>query len=157
MRRPEPACDGTLTPRQVMHMKWSFQLYSARNFQPWSRVLQQVAEAGYRQVEGFGALYADPAALRVDLDRNGLTMPTGHFSLAMLEDDLDGACRVARTLGMTMLICPYIAAELRPADAAGWRGFAERLAKVGTALNARGHEFAWHNHDFDFAPLPDGS
>lgn len=141
-------------------MKWSFQLYSARKFQPWSRVLNQVAEAGYTQVEGFGGVYADlgdPAALRAELDRNGLTMPTGHFSLDMLENDLDGARRIAETLGMTMIICPHIAAQLRPSDAAGWRAFAERLARVGAAVNAQGHAFAWHNHDFELAPLPDGS
>jgi len=140
-----------------MDMNWSFQLYSARNFQPWSRVLNQVAAAGYRQVEGFGGVYADPAALRAELDHNGLTMPTGHFSLDMLENDLEGVRRVAQTLGMTLIICPHIAAALRPGDAAGWRGFAGRLARVGAAVNAQGHAFAWHNHDFEFAALPDGS
>jgi sugar phosphate isomerase/epimerase len=138
-------------------MDWSFQLYSARNFQPWSGVLKLVAEAGYRQVEGFGGVYSDAAALRAELDSNGLTMPTGHFSLDMLETDLDGACRIAHALGMTMIICPHIAAELRPGDAAGWRDFAERLARAGAAVNAQGYQFAWHNHDFEFAALPDGS
>jgi sugar phosphate isomerase/epimerase len=138
-------------------MTWSFQLYSARNFQPWSRVVSQIAEAGYSQVEGFGGVYSDPAALRAELDRAGLTMPSGHFSLDMLENDLEGAFRIARTLGITMVICPHIAAGLRPGDAAGWRGFAERLARVGAAVTAQGHAFAWHNHDFEFAPLPDGS
>lgn len=138
-------------------MKWSFQLYSARNFQPWNEVLKLVAEAGYDQVEGFGGVYSDPVALRAELDGNGLTMPTGHFSLDMLENDLDGVRRIARTLGMTMIICPHIAVELRPGDAAGWRRFAERLATVGAAVTAEGHAFAWHNHDFEFAPLPDGS
>src|SRR5437868_13298836 len=118
-----------------MPMQWSFQLYSARNFQPWSRVLERVAQAGYFQVEGFGGVYSDPVALRAELDRNGLTMPTGHFSLDMLENDLDGARRIAQTLGMTMIICPHITAQLRPSDAAGWRGFAERLARVGAAVN----------------------
>jgi sugar phosphate isomerase/epimerase len=138
-------------------MQWSFQLYSARNFQPWSHVLSRVAEAGYRQVEGYGAVYADPAAVRTELDRNGLTMPTGHFSLDMLENDLDGARRIAEALGMTMIICPHIAADRRPRDAAGWRAFGERLARVGAAVTAQGHGFAWHNHDFEFAALPDGS
>jgi sugar phosphate isomerase/epimerase len=136
---------------------WSFQLYSARNFPPWSAVLQVLAEAGYRQVEGFGAVYADPAALRADLDRNGLTMPTGHFSLDLLERDLDEACRIADALGVTTIICPHIAAALRPGDAAGWRVFGERLARIGDAVAARGRDFAWHNHDFEFAALPDGS
>jgi sugar phosphate isomerase/epimerase len=142
---------------EVIDMNWSFQLYSARNFQPWTSVLQIVAAAGYSQVEGFGGVYSDPGALRAELDSHGLTMPTGHFSLDMLETDLDGAREIARTLGMTMIICPYLAAELRPTDAAGWRRFGERLAAVGAAVKAGGHEFAWHNHDFEFALLPDGS
>ncbi|TJW71407.1 MAG: sugar phosphate isomerase/epimerase, partial [Mesorhizobium sp.] len=33
-------------------MNWSFQLYSARNFQPWAGVLKMLGELGYAQVEG---------------------------------------------------------------------------------------------------------
>ena len=62
-------------------MNWSFQLYSARNFQPWDKVLKLLGEAGYKEVEGYGGVYADPAGLRKELDKNGLTMPTGHFSI----------------------------------------------------------------------------
>mgnify|MGYP003314943065 FL=1 len=66
--------------------EWSFQLYSARNHPPLSSTLQLLAELGYTQVEGFGGLYGQAASLLQDLDRNGLTMPTGHFDLAMLEE-----------------------------------------------------------------------
>ena len=45
-------------------MHWSFQLYSARNFQPWDKVLKMLGELGYKQVEGFGGVYSDPAAMR---------------------------------------------------------------------------------------------
>ena len=38
----------------------SFQLYSARNFQPFSEVFKVLKAAGYTQVEGYGALYASP-------------------------------------------------------------------------------------------------
>ncbi len=138
-------------------MNWSFQLYSARNFQPWDKVLKLLADAGYAQVEGFGGVYDDPRAFRAELDRNGLAMPTGHFSIDMLENDFDGARRIAETLGMKVMICPYLVAEQRPGDAAGWRGFGERLAKVGETARAAGYEFAWHNHDFEFQPLADGS
>jgi len=138
-------------------MNWSFQLYSGRNFQPWENVIKTVADAGYTQVEGFGGLYADPKGLRATLDKNGLAMPTGHFGLDMLEGDFAKAAEIAGTLGMKIVICPHIAAELRPADAAGWRGFGERLARVGEKAKAVGYEFAWHNHDFEFKPLADGS
>ena len=44
-------------------MDWSFQLYSARNFQPWDEVLAMLARQGYRQVEGYPGIYADPEGL----------------------------------------------------------------------------------------------
>lgn len=138
-------------------MNWSFQLYSARKFQPWEDVLAMVAEAGYAQVEGFGGLYEDPAALRALLDRNRLTMPTGHFSLDMLEGDFAAARRIAETLGIGTLICPHLAAELRPADEAGWRAFARRLAAVHEDCRKAGLRFAWHNHDFEFVACADGT
>ncbi len=138
-------------------MDWSFQLYSARNFQPWDKVLKLLGQVGYKQVEGFGGVYSDPSGLRAELDKNGLAMPTGHFSLDILENDFDGARRIADTLGIRLMICPHIAAELRPTDTAGWRGFGDRLGKVGKAAKAAGYDFAWHNHDFEFRPLPDGS
>ena len=70
-------------------MNWSFQLYSARNFQPWDKVLKTLAEAGDTQVEGLVGVYADPEGMRAELDKNGSSMPTGHFSIDMLENDFD--------------------------------------------------------------------
>ena len=140
-----------------MATPWSFQLYSARNFQPWDKVLKTVAQLGYTQVEGFGGVYADPAAFRKELDGNGLSMPSGHFSIDLLENDFDGAVKIAKTLGVKLIACPHIAADLRPADAAGWKAFGARLGKVGDKANAAGFDFGWHNHDFEFKALPDGS
>ncbi|MDP3897343.1 MAG: sugar phosphate isomerase/epimerase [Mesorhizobium sp.] len=138
-------------------MNWSFQLYSARNFQPWDSVLDLVAAAGYTQVEGFGGVYGDLAGLRAGMDRNGLAMPTAHFSIDLLENDFDEARRIASTLGVETMICPHIVLDKRPADAAGWSAFGERLAAVGKTAAAAGYGFGWHNHDFEFKALPDGS
>jgi hypothetical protein len=62
-------------------------------------------------------------------------MPSGHVSLAMLESDLDGTRRIANTLGITTIICPHIAADLRPADAPGWRS---RLRAIRSPVDHRG-------------------
>lgn len=138
-------------------MNWSFQLYSARNFQPWPGVLAMLARLGYRQIEGFGGVYDDPKGLRAEMDRNGLSMPSGHFSIDALESDFDGVRRIADTLGVKLLICPYLLPDKRPTDTAGWKAFGERLAAVGKKAQAAGYQFAWHNHDFEFKALPDGS
>ena len=47
--------------------------------------------------------------------------------------------------------------DQRPTDAAGWPAFGERLGKVGEKAKKAGFDFAWHNHDFEFEPLADGS
>ncbi|PYE37237.1 sugar phosphate isomerase/epimerase [Rhizobium sp. PP-F2F-G38] len=140
----------------------SFQLYSARNFPPLSDALHIVAKAGYGQVEGYGALYGDHddsavKALKADLDRNGLTMPTGHFSLDMLESHPERAIEVAKILGIETIYCPYVLPENRPTDAAGWKAFGARLQKAGETVRAAGLGFGWHNHDFELAALPDGT
>ena len=68
-----------------MAQPWSFQLYSARNFQPWDKVLQLLGQVGYAQVEGFGGVYGDPAAFRQELDRRGLAMTSGHFAIDLFQ------------------------------------------------------------------------
>ncbi|CAG0950642.1 hypothetical protein RHIZO_00166 [Rhizobiaceae bacterium] len=138
-------------------MNWSFQLYSARNFQPWEGVVETLARLGYKEVEGFGGVYADPAGFRRALDANGLAMPTGHFPIDMLENDFDGARRIADALGVRLMVCPHLMADQRPSDAGGWRAFGRRLAVVGETAKKAGYGFAWHNHDFEFKPLADGS
>ncbi len=139
-----------------------FQLYGARNFQPFPNVFRILADAGYRQVEGYGELYdaLDDAALqqlKADLDRYGLSMPTAHFDLAMLEQQPERVLRIARTLGMEAIFCPYLEEHDRPTDASGWYAFGARLQKAGEPYRKAGLVFGWHNHDFEFVRLPDGS
>ncbi|MEZ5479554.1 MAG: sugar phosphate isomerase/epimerase [Thiolinea sp.] len=82
-------------------------------------------------------------------------MPTGHFSLDSLEQDLSGVLAAAQTLGIHKIICPWIAPEQRPTESAGWQAIATRLAVVGEQVRAAGYGFAWHNHDFEFKPCTD--
>jgi sugar phosphate isomerase/epimerase len=139
-----------------------FQLYSARNFSPLADVFGLLARAGYSEVEGYGALYAslnpgEAAATKAELDRNGLTMPTAHFGLDQLENQVDRVLEIARILGIEAIYCPYLMPEERPADASGWRAFGERLQKASAPFRRAGLDFGWHNHDFEFSPLADGS
>lgn len=135
----------------------SYQLYSSRKFTPLAGTVKMLAELGYTEVEGFGGLYNDPAPLRAMLDDAGLTMPTGHIGIDALADDFAGSVTTAKTLGIKTLICPAISPSERPGDAAGWTAFGEKLDAICQALADRGIGFAWHNHNFEFASLPDGS
>lgn len=139
---------------------FSFQLYSARNFPPLADTLALVKEAGYAAVEGYGGLYADEAAiaeLKSALSTHGLTMPTGHFALKMIEGDPERVLSIAEALGIETVYCPFVPADGRPDSGAGWRDFGARLQEAGAPLRDAGLGFGWHNHDFELRRTADGA
>ncbi len=139
-------------------MDVSFQLYSARDAGTWDDVIEMIARLGYSQVEGFGGVYDDAAAFRALLDRHGMTMPSGHFfPLSSFEDGLDATLATARTLGMSRLFCPAPEDLWREGtDAAHWIALAERLEAASAKVRDAGFRFGWHNHHWEFVPLPGG-
>ncbi|MBB3441573.1 sugar phosphate isomerase/epimerase [Sinorhizobium sp. B11] len=142
--------------------KLSYQLYSARNFPPLSTIFEKLGKAGYAEVEGFGGIYAelDEAglkSLRADLDKNGLVMATGHFSPDFLDGNVEKSLQIAKILGMDSIYAPHLMPDQRPTDAAGWLAFGKRLQEMSKPYKDAGYEFGWHNHDFEFVKLSDGS
>ena len=136
-------------------MIFSFQLYSARNFSPVVDIFPKLKALGYRQVEGFGGLYTDADELAAALENTGLSMPTGHFGLDMLEDT-SSAMKVAEKLGIKTLICPAIPPEERSRNADDWKKLAGKLASLSETYAKAGLRFGWHNHDYEFMPISGG-
>lgn len=142
--------------------EFTYQLYSSRNHGPLDKTLAMLATAGYAGVEGYGGIYEGLdagalAALRAALDAVGLRMPTGHVSLALIETEPARAVALAQALGIGALFVPFLPPAERPRDAAGWQAFGRRLGRAGAPIRAAGLRFGWHNHDFEFQPLDDGS
>ena len=136
-------------------MDYSFQLYCARNFPPVTGILPKLKTLGYTQVEGFGGLYDKAEGLAEALRASGLTMPSGHFGLDMLEDT-DKSMKIAETLGITTLICPAIPPEQRTQPEAGWVQLGETLARLAEIYQKAGFAFGWHNHAYEFTPTESG-
>lgn len=141
---------------------FNYQLYSSRNHGPLAETLKMLSKAGYAGVEGYGALYGglDDAGLsrfRQDLASNNLAMPTAHFGLDMIEGDPDRSVHIANALGIKTIYCPFLPPDQRPGDAEGWAAFGKRLNKAGEPILDAGLGFGWHNHDFEFRKLADGS
>lgn len=135
----------------------SFQLYSARKFPPLDGQLATLASLGFRNVEPYGGLLEDAEGLKAGLEGNGLKAPSAHVSLDRLKGDLPGFVEQAHDLGIKLVVVPAISPEERPHDGEGWKRFGTSLAKIGDALAAHGLALAWHNHDFEFRKLRDGS
>ena len=141
-----------------MPKRLSFQLYSARNFQPWEPIIENLAGLGYKEVEGFGGAYGtkgaffdEPEKFKALLDKHGMTMPTTHlFPLDLFEKDMKRVIQVGRTMGIKYFYCPFVLPADRKPTAAYWKGFGKRLGAVAQALREEGFGFGWHNHDFEF-------
>ena len=130
----------------------SYQLYSSRNWDV-AETFAMLADLGVKEVEGFGPYFEDPAATRALLDAHGMTMPTAHFALDLVEADPEKVISIARTIGIETVIIPYLAAENRPDTVDGWKAFGARVAAAGKPVRAAGLGFAWHNHDFEMVPV----
>lgn len=139
-------------------MDVSFQLYSARDFTPWDELYAILASKGYNQVEGFGPCYEDLALTRKLLDKNALTMPSGHFfPIGTFQNDFMKTIASAKELGMQRLFCPAPEDMFREGtDAAAWIGLAKQLNEVCKKVEDAGFRFGWHNHHWEFMPLPGG-
>jgi len=140
-----------------MPAHYSLQLYTARNHPPLETVIPLVAKLGYGEVEGFGGVYGDPQKLRGLMDKHDISMPTGHFAVDMLENEKRKVLNIAGKLGIAKLVAPYLMPDDRPTSSKGWRDFGKRLAAIAATYRAEGYPLAWHNHDFEYAKLKDGS
>lgn len=134
------------------------QLYTLRDLldRDLAGTLRRVAEIGYREVELFGPVNPVVRPMAENLQRYGLAAPAMHAGYEELRDGLDTVVADARILGAQFVVCPSIDADLRrtPDD---WRKVCRTLAASGRVLRDRGLTLAYHNHDFEFAPYPDGT
>lgn len=134
----------------------SFQLYSARNT-ALPEALALVAAAGYHSVEAYGENINQLPVFQSALKASGLGVSSIHISRENLRDQMPQSLEVAHTVGAKHIVCPYLQPADRPVDKQGWVDLAEELAAFSAEVTSNGCEFAWHNHDFEFAALTDGS
>ena len=130
------------------------QLYTVRREfeRDFEGTLLKIAAIGYREVE-FVDLFGRPSgAVRAMLDRHGLVAPSSHVGYDALDDRLPQSLEAAKILGQSYIVCAWIDAELRR-EPDVWRRAAERFNRAGEASKKLGIQFAYHNHDFEFAPV----
>jgi len=138
-------------------MTLALQLYSMRDCADQIALLGQLPALGITAVEGYGGVYGDPAPYRAAMDANGITMPSGHMGLDDIEADFDATMAIVETLGIKRVFAPYLEEKDRPDTAEGWAALGQRLKAAGQKYADRGIAFGWHNHEFEFVALADGS
>jgi sugar phosphate isomerase/epimerase len=136
-----------------------FELYSVRSLlaRDFEGTLEALAAIGYREVEGSDLYGRTPAEVRACFERLGLAAPAWHCFLDPENDaTLEAAIERARALGARYLVAATAkelvsfgpkGVTLRPdLPAAGYRGIAAYLNRVGARCSEVGLALAYHNH-----------
>jgi sugar phosphate isomerase/epimerase len=137
--------------------RFGIQLYTLRRPMgvDFEGVLLQVGEMGYEEVEFAGYFGRPPQAVSRILRRAGLDAPAAHVGFDALGDDWPRTLEAAVEIGLRWVVVPWIPAETR-SGTDGYRRVAERFNRAGDEARRAGLRFAYHNHDFEFEPTPEG-
>ena len=134
------------------------QLYTVRDLmqKDVEGTLRQVAGVGYREVEFAGLFDKKATTVAKWLKEDKLTSPSSHIPINRLRENIQGVVDECRTLGNSFIVCPYLDEKERGKTADDWRKLAAEFNKFGDQVKRAGMQFAYHNHDFEFAKLPSG-
>jgi len=137
-------------------MELSFQLYSARNT-PIDEALKIVRDSGYSRVEAYRDNVASGELFTRAVADNQLSVDSLHINIEPLRSQLDASLKTARELGVSQVVCPYLEQSQRPDSVDSWKALAAELSGIARFWADQNIVFAWHNHDFEFFKLGDGS
>jgi sugar phosphate isomerase/epimerase len=133
--------------------------------------LKAIAEIGFKELEFAGR--ADIATLVPIATSLGLTPVSTHIEAPLVTGNWDAwgeaaratpeadrtlakALDTARSHGIEYVVVSYLQPAERGTTAAAYEKFADQLNRAGETARAAGLTLAYHNHGFEFAPLPDG-
>jgi len=132
----------------------ALQLYTVRALAAadLAGTLRAVAAAGYRSVELAGLPDTPPQDLARLLSEAGLRPVASHEAIERLRADPAAVADRLEVLGCDRAVVPWMPeADRRTADDV--RRFGAELGVLAQTLGDRGIRLAYHNHDFEFAPL----
>ena len=137
-----------------MHL--AVQLYTLRHQleKDLEGTLAQLAESGAHEVELAGFYGRTPADMRAALDAAGLVAVAGHVPIEGFDNAPDRVVEAARVLGTETLVVPWVQPPVTAAEA---DETVARIVAASEVATGAGLGFAYHNHDFEFRTLDDGT
>ena len=126
--------------------------------------LQSLHKIGFREVESAGFGRYSAAEFGRMIHAAGLRCPSAHLPFNTATD-LGPLFAEAHALGaeyatssvLRMVSAPGSNTPLPPLGRDGFQKAAARMNEIGRAAKAAGLQYAYHNHNFEFERMPDGS
>jgi len=166
-----PATETSTTDTEVSTNFGGLALYTVRDSMASNpkATLMAVADAGYAYVESAdyaeGKFYGmSPTEFKSTLDSLGLTAISAHMGMVTLEN-ADQLIADVKAAGITYFVIPVPPMGMFTFDPAtqtlGMKGTADELVTIMNTIGEKCHKaglkLLYHNHDFEFMPLADGT
>ncbi len=134
-------------------LKFGIQLYSVRDHlaKDVPATLAGLKRAGYDYVELFDVAPAAVPQWKTMLADAGLRAVAAHVDYETVVKNTAGAADMARTLGYTDIIVPWLKFEARHE----WLHAAATMNEIGARLRAEGLNLGYHNHEHEFEAVED--
>lgn len=122
----------------------------------FENVMQKIYEMGYDGVELAGLYGLKPEFVRETLARIGLIPISAHVPIAEMMADAKKVAKDYSTIGCKYIVVPYLPEEYRHLTSGYDRIIAE-MTRIGKIMKSEGLTLLYHNHDFEFIELEDGT
>lgn len=134
------------------------QLWSFRNYiqDDIPGTLARVRALGFKEVELAGTYGMTAEQFRQELDNAGLEATAMHVGYELLRDSLESVLDQAETLGVEYVGVAWIPHPEGPFTVEMARQAAADFNAWGEAASARGLQFYYHVHGYEFQPTADG-
>lgn len=119
-------------------------------------VMHQVKEMGYDGVELAGLYGLEPTYVKEVLETEGLTAVSAHVSLTELMDDPQKVANDYKQIGCKYIVVPYLPEEFRHLTP-GYKKVIADMERIGKVMKENELTLLYHNHDFEFVKLEDGT
>ncbi len=136
----------------------ALQMYSVRDAatKDYPATLRALKEMGYDAIETCGHFGLTPEEHIKLLDEIGIKAVSAHVGYEEMLEDPDRAMETYRAFGLKYIVIPHITGDLVPGGAR-FGEFMANTAKLGNVAKQHGLTLLYHNHDFEFVTMPDGS
>lgn len=122
----------------------------------FENIMRSIKEMGYDGVELAGLYGLEPAYVKQTLEELGLTPVSAHVPLVDLMADAEQAAVDYALIGCKYVVVPYLPEEYRHLTP-GYDKVIKEMTRIGQIMKEHGLKLLYHNHDFEFVTLEDGT
>ena len=138
----------------------SMQLYTTRHFQPYDQILKFLSESGIINIELFGLESMNIDEFKSIMDQTNITSKSTHVGFESLSDSSNIINR-ANKMNINHVIVPAPPSR-KDTDFKNtfdinekeWIEFGKKLSSYVTIFEDAGLTLGYHNHSYEFKPLP---